>query len=127
MQTPLRSTSLRLVAVLVSLVLLASPLFHAFHLISEPHWFCALHGHFASVQGLPPGESGPPDRGEHEDEDPICLLVNLTSNCEIFGYAPFLAVVRVQGLDELPCVSTVIPVQDVFVLAPKHSPPTSVS
>ena len=125
MVVPSRSSqTTRVLATLVAVVLFLAPLLYSFHLITEPHVFCPLHGHLESTLDHGTGESVPHDRrDEHKNEDTACLVAASSANAEesvsCFG---LLACQADSGI-LVEKVSSAIVVGDLTAVAPKHSPP----
>jgi len=97
---------------------------HVVHLISHPHFYCPIHGHFESYEGHDqPNQEQPADRGEHQDEDTACLLVIAASGGEEAFQAQPLATEQLCA----PLVPAVAAAEssltDAILYAPKHSPP----
>ena len=110
-------------AVVVILALLLAPVLHSYHLISEPHIFCPIHGHLESTESTGTGDSVPAERGDHEDEDLSCLLAASSA----YADGPETCFSLVDALPDAGTAgehaSSVILVLDVTASAPKHSPP----
>jgi hypothetical protein len=111
-------------ALLVSMAVMLAPMVHAVHLVVVPHLYCAEHGHFESHDEHQDDEGRPPvDRGEHDDEDTVCLLVLAARGGEqaLVLPAPALESTLREGV-QFPASGS--PVQaSAISYAPKQSPP----
>ena len=113
-------------AVLAALAVLLAPAAHAVHLVLEPHLYCAEHGHF-EAHGVPETDDGdaPADRGEHDDEDTVCLLVLAAGGGEEASPVQPSAAERIScAAVQVLAVGSPAPMAAI-AYAPKHSPPDS--